>query len=65
MDQIESLIIEYINGNQLFLRCEKCLSYITKSDLNQYLRNIGCDTLYGNKKEIIKQLANKEIDNVL
>jgi hypothetical protein len=58
MNDIEQLIEAYSVGNKLLLGWETVIKRTTKSELNDYSIGIGCEPLYGTKKEMIKQLSN-------
>lgn len=62
-NDIESLVEAYIVGNKLLIGWERVLKRTTKAELNSYLVDMGGKVVYGNKKEIIKQLADMNLHN--
>lgn len=59
MNDVESLIEAYAVGNKELIGWDRVIKRTTKEELNDYLFNIGCEMVYGTKREIIKQLAYK------
>lgn len=58
MDDIEKLIEAYSVGNKLLIGWDSVIKRTTKEELNDYFKNIGCDYMYGTKRDMIKQLSN-------
>jgi|SaaInlLV_10m_DNA_3_1039740.scaffolds.fasta_scaffold98828_1 hypothetical protein len=58
MNDIEKLIEAYSVGNKLLLGWDNIINRTSKEELNDYSKGIGCDFMYGTKKDMIKQLSN-------